>query len=115
VLAVGGSTIGRDEADGPVQSEEQAAVELTSATPEETIQSAEDTISATLRTELLNRISELSPAFFERLVVDLIVAMGYGGTRRSVVQALGKSGDEGIDGVVSSHIIAQCGSAYTLC
>jgi restriction system protein len=43
----------------------------------------------------------LSPAFFERSVVDLIVAMGYGGSRDSVVQKLGKSGDEGIDGVVN--------------
>jgi restriction system protein len=93
--------VGRDEADSSDQPEEQAAAELVSATPEETIQSAEDTISATLRTELLHRISELSPAFFERLVVDLIVAMGYGGSRRSVAQALGKSGDEGIDGVVN--------------
>jgi restriction system protein len=50
---------------------------------------------------LLDRIRELPPSFFERLVVDLIVAMGYGGTRESVVQRLGKSGDEGIDGVVN--------------
>lgn len=75
--------------------------ELSSATPEETIQEAEEAISASLRAQLLDRIRELSPAFFERLVVDLIVAMGYGGTRRSVVQRLGKSGDEGIDGVVN--------------
>jgi len=68
---------------------------------EETIQTAEEAISASLRTQLLDRIQELSPAFFERLVVDLIVAMGYGGTRGSVMQRLGKSGDEGIDGVVN--------------
>jgi restriction system protein len=54
-----------------------------------------------LRAQLLDRIRDLSPAFFERLVVDLIVAMGYGGTRQSVAQRLGKSGDEGIDGVVN--------------
>lgn len=75
--------------------------ELPTTTPEETIQTAEEAISAALRSQLLDRIGELSPAFFERLVVDLIVAMGYGGTRDSVVQRLGKSGDEGIDGVVN--------------
>jgi restriction system protein len=74
--------------------------ELSSATPDDTIQLAEEAISASLRAQLLDRIRDLSPAFFERLVVDLIVAMGYGGTRQSVAQRLGKSGDEGIDGVV---------------
>jgi restriction system protein len=74
--------------------------ELSSATPDDTIQLAEEAISASLRAQLLDRIRDLSPAFFERLVVDLIVAMGYGRTRQSVAQRLGKSGDEGIDGVV---------------
>jgi len=82
-------------------SDQQTAIELPSATPEETLQSAADTISEALRTQLLDRMRELSPAFFERLVVDLIVAMGYGGTRSNVVQALGRSGDEGIDGIVN--------------
>jgi restriction system protein len=81
--------------------EQAAPVELLSATPEETIAAAEGTISASLSTQLLERIRELSPAFFERCVVDLIVAMGYGGTRSSVMQRLGKSGDQGIDGVVN--------------
>ncbi|UVO32263.1 restriction endonuclease [Bradyrhizobium arachidis] len=80
---------------------QQSIVELSSATPEETLQAAEDTISASLRTQLLARVLELSPALFERLVVDLIIAMGYGGSRASVVQRLGKSGDEGIDGIVN--------------
>ena len=71
------------------------------ATPEEAIQSAEEAIRDNLRGLLLDRIRELSPAFFERLVVDLIIGMGYGGTRASVVQKIGKSGDEGIDGVIN--------------
>ena len=91
----------RGEDDPSDQAKDQTSLEVSSETPEEIIQSAEDTISANLRTQLLSRIAELSPAFFERLVVDLIVAMGYGGTRGNVVQALGKSGDEGIDGVVN--------------
>lgn len=75
--------------------------EETRITPEEAIQSAEEEIAASLRSQLLARIAELSPTFFEGLVVDLIVAMGYGGTRQSVARRLGKSGDEGIDGVVN--------------
>jgi len=70
-------------------------------TPEEAVQQAETQILQNLRSQLLVRIGELSPGFFERLVVDLVVAMGYGGSRASVVQRLGKSGDEGIDGVVN--------------
>lgn len=54
-------------------------------TPEEAIQQAESQILESLRSQLLVRIGELSPGFFERLVVDLIVAMGYGGSRTSVV------------------------------
>ncbi len=70
-------------------------------TPEEAVQQAETQIFENLKSQLLIRIWELSPSFFERLVVDLIVAMGYGGSRANVVQRLGKSGDEGIDGVVN--------------
>jgi restriction system protein len=69
--------------------------------PEEAIEQAETQLLKNLRSQLLDRIRELSPAFFERLVVDLVVAMGYGGSKDSVVQKLGKSGDEGIDGVVN--------------
>jgi restriction system protein len=80
-----------------------APIEITetSVTPEEAVQQAETQILESLKGQLLNRIWELSPSFFERLVVDLIVAMGYGGSRANVVQRLGKSGDEGIDGVVN--------------
>jgi restriction system protein len=83
------------------EKESQQSSELSSATPEEIIQTAEAAIASALRGQLLERIADLSPTFFERLVVDLIVAMGYGGSRDSVVQRLGKSGDEGIDGVVN--------------
>jgi restriction system protein len=95
---------------GEIASADQAkaaasAGDLSSATPQETIEAAEKTISETLSTQLLERIRELSPAFFERCVVDLIVAMGYGGTRGSVRQRLGKSGDQGIDGVVNEDAL----------
>lgn len=76
-----------------------------SETPEEAIQRAETEITRALQENLLSRIHELSPAFFERLVVDLIVAMGYGGSREYVVQAIGKSGDQGIDGIVNEDVL----------
>ena len=80
---------------------QDVALPQTTATPEEAIQQAETQISNNLKSQILERISALSPTFFERLVVDLIVARGYGGSRNSVAQRLGKSGDEGIDGIVN--------------
>jgi restriction system protein len=80
-------------------------VSQTTATPDEAIQQAEAQILYSLRGAILERIAELSPTFFERLVVDLIVAMGYGGSRDSVVQKLSKSADEGIDGVVNEDAL----------
>ena len=50
--------------------------------------------------ELLQTIKSCSPAFFERLVIDLLLKMGYGGTRRDAGAAIGKSGDGGIDGII---------------
>jgi restriction system protein len=76
------------------------------ATPEERIAQAEAEIERALRDELLRRIGEMSPAFFENLVVNLIAAMGYGGGKEGVAKRLGKSGDEGIDGVVNEDALA---------
>jgi restriction system protein len=70
------------------------------ATPEETLESAYSKLRESLVSELLQTISECSPAFFERLVIDLLVAMGYGGSRREAGQAVGRSGDGGIDGII---------------
>jgi restriction system protein len=50
--------------------------------------------------EILAKPKRSSSAFFERLVVELLVRMGYGGTRKEAGQAIGKSGDEGIDGII---------------
>jgi restriction system protein len=85
----------------PAASNPPLHLDIPAKTPEEAIQSAEDALAESLRGQLLARIAELPPAFFERLVVDLIVAMGYGGNRQSVARRIGKSGDEGIDGVVN--------------
>lgn len=69
-------------------------------TPEELIESGARTIRKDLAEEILQRIKGCSPAFFERLVVELLVKMGYGGTRQDAGRAIGRSGDEGIDGVI---------------
>jgi restriction system protein len=69
-------------------------------TPEEGIESAYQRVRQGLAAELLQTVKTLSPAFFERLVIDLLVKMGYGGTRRDAGQAVGRSGDGGIDGII---------------
>jgi len=72
-----------------------------SATPEEMLESAHQRIREDLAGELLRRIKAESPVFFERLVVELLVKMGYGGSRKEAGKALGKSGDGGIDGIIN--------------
>lgn len=69
-------------------------------TPEELIETAHQKIRRSLASELLNRVIEMSPSFFERLVVELLVKMGYGGSIMDAGNAIGKSGDEGIDGTI---------------
>jgi restriction system protein len=68
--------------------------------PEDRLASAYRRIRQDLEDELLEQVKGSSPAFFERLVVDLLVAMGYGGSRRDAGRAIGKSGDGGIDGII---------------
>lgn len=70
-------------------------------TPEETIQTTTELLRFNLKSDLLQMVKEKSPSFFERLVVDLLVAMGYGGSHQDAAQAIGKTNDGGIDGVIS--------------
>jgi restriction system protein len=72
----------------------------TEQTPEEALEASYQALRRTLAQELLERVKASSPRFFERLVVDLLVAMGYGGSRKDAGQAIGASGDEGIDGII---------------
>lgn len=80
--------------------EKSAIVEIQKQTPEESLDKAYQYIRETLASELLNKIIEQSPAFFERMVVELLVKMGYGGSIKDAGKAIGKSGDEGIDGII---------------
>ncbi|MGH7318808.1 MAG: restriction endonuclease [Candidatus Rokuibacteriota bacterium] len=69
-------------------------------TPEEALEEAHQRLRVSVESELLQRVRTASPAFFERLVVDLLVKMGYGGSFRDAGQAVGRSGDGGIDGII---------------
>jgi restriction system protein len=70
-------------------------------TPEEQIEAAYSEIRTALASELLSKVKTASPGFFERLVVDLLLKMGYGGSRSNAGRAIGKSGDGGIDGIIN--------------
>ncbi|MFM6171784.1 restriction endonuclease [Sphaerospermopsis sp. LEGE 00249] len=74
--------------------------EILETTPQESIEFGYQKIRKELELELLNRVKSCSPDFFERLVVDLLVKMGYGGSRRDAGRAIGKAGDGGIDGII---------------
>ncbi len=69
-------------------------------TPEEEMEDSYQALRESLGKDLLQRLKSASPSFFERMVVELLVRMGYGGTRKDAGQAIGKSGDEGIDGII---------------
>ncbi|MCX5877044.1 MAG: restriction endonuclease [Deltaproteobacteria bacterium] len=78
----------------------EAATPASSQTPEESLEIAHQSIRLDLAQEILSRILSCSPAFFERLVVELLVKMGYGGSRRDAGARIGQSGDGGIDGII---------------
>lgn len=73
---------------------------LGSATPLEALENAYENLRDELRKELLTTLKKTTPSFFERVVVDLLVKMGYGGSRTDAGKAIGRSGDEGIDGII---------------
>ncbi len=70
-------------------------------TPEEALANAYQNMKNELADELLQQLKSSSPRQFENIVIDLLVAMGYGGSRKEAAQAVGKSGDEGIDGIIN--------------
>tara|TARA_R110001583_G_scaffold18601_1_gene73822 strand:+ start:10685 stop:11623 length:939 start_codon:yes stop_codon:yes gene_type:complete len=70
-------------------------------TPDEALRKAYKIINDALAQDILERTLNVSPAFFEQLIIDLLIAMGYGGTEEGTAHALGKSGDNGVDGVIN--------------
>jgi restriction system protein len=91
----------RSRAEGGEPSVEAGAPEPEPDTPEEALEAAHLKMRAGLASEVLARVKAASPEFFERLVVELLLRMGYGGSRKDAGQAIGKAGDEGIDGLLS--------------
>lgn len=78
----------------------QEIVEANKLTPEELIDQGYVTIKKNLEIELLSKLKSVHPSFFEKIVVELLVKMGYGGSIQDAGKAIGKSGDEGIDGII---------------
>ena len=70
------------------------------ANPEEALESSYQELQQTIASDIIQAIKDCSPQFFERLVIDVLVKMGYGGSRKEAGQAIGKSGDGGIDGII---------------
>jgi restriction system protein len=94
---------------------EEGTEEITEAdsqTPEEQLELAYQSIRDQLAEELLDKVKAVAPQFFERLVVELLVAMGYGGSRRDAGATLGRSGDEGVDGVVPWRLASVSSRAF---
>lgn len=85
------------------KSDDSASAEIAAKetrTPEEIIDSTHKEINKGLAEDLLEKIKESTPQFFEKLVVEVLVTMGYGGSREDAGQAIGRRGDEGIDGII---------------
>jgi len=70
-------------------------------TPDELMEDSYGSLKDELVADLLSQIKSCSPVFFERLVIDLLTKMGYGGSRQEAGRVLGKTGDGGIDGVIN--------------
>lgn len=83
-----------------VGDESETIEQRANKTPEELLESNFTSIQVDLAHDLLDKIKNCTPEFFEKLVVDLVVAMGYGGSRLDAGKAVGKSGDGGIDGII---------------
>jgi restriction system protein len=74
-------------------------------TPDEIMRAAHKQVETSLGQELLDRVRAAPPAFFERLIVNLLLSMGYGGSAADAGRALGRSGDDGVDGVIDQDAL----------
>lgn len=90
----------RSKSGKPTDSSDEGSTTEARSTPEDSLALAYKNIRNTLEAELIDQVKSASPGFFERLVVDLLVKMGYGGSRQDAGRAIGRSGDGGIDGII---------------
>lgn len=79
---------------------DEPLIAVADETPEERLVTSYSTIREAVAADILDRIRSCSPAFFEHLVVDVLVAMGYGGSRLDAGRKLGRTGDGGVDGLI---------------
>ena len=70
-------------------------------TPEQALHASYQTLQRSLAADLLDQVKQASPEFFEQLVVEVLVGMGYGGSRQEAGKAIGRTGDGGIDGIIN--------------
>ena len=89
---------GRESANQP---QPQQVVLPTDQTPDEVMEAANTQLRVALSDEVLERVKSCPPVFFERLVVQLLIRLGYGGSREEAGRAVGRSGDGGIDGIIN--------------
>lgn len=91
----------------PEDAQVSAPVSATEAeeTPEETLERVFNSLQDEVADELLERIMAAPAAFFERLVIDLLLKMGYGGSQEMAGKAIGKSGDGGVDGIINEDLL----------
>jgi len=82
------------------EKEEKATVQLPLQTPEESLEYIYNNLRQQLAADLLDHVKKCDPSFFEKLVVKLLVSMGYGGSLKDAGEAVGQSGDGGIDGII---------------
>ena len=93
---------GNPSAEGETKAGASAPVSVeVDLTPDEVIDAAFEKSREALADDVLERVKACSPSYFERLVVQLLIKMGYGGSREEAGRAVGKSGDGGIDGIIN--------------
>ena len=89
----------RRDRSGEIESEQVPELTL-GQTPHEALETAYERLRSELAAEILSSIQGCEPSLFENIVVELLVKMGYGGSRQDAGRAIGRSGDEGIDGII---------------
>jgi restriction system protein len=90
-----------DQNIAPVDQAASVFDQMEDQTPLERLEHQYALLKQQLQDDVLEQLKLVSPAFFETLVIDVLVAMGYGGSHQDAAKAIGRSGDGGIDGVIS--------------
>ena len=90
----------KDQKNAVTNNDVEGNEDIDDITPDEALRLAYKKINDSLALDILERTRKVTPAFFEELLIELLIAMGYGGTGEGAAHALGKTGDNGIDGVI---------------